>query len=283
MSASEFDPVARRYQTGLLARQLREAAGVDPVEAERRLVDLSRTFYATKLTKIEKGEVAPATEDVDAMVILYRPTVDEAQQLAELAAEGRKRARPGATPGAKARQYISLERLAAEIRMVYNEIPGVFHNRAYAHSVLSASPLVAASRVNALADERAERGTRILRPEGPRVWAVIGEDGLDRCSTGPVVLLSELEHLREAALLPNVKLRVILRSAGNVAGLGVPFTQLHMPDGASFAFVANAARSDYVKAAEPFEAVFRDAWERAESEERSIAILDARIADLRQR
>lgn len=211
---------------------------------------------------------------------LYQSTVEKAQEIKDLATEARKRARPGKTAGARARQYISLERLAVEIRMVYNEIPGLLQTAEYAREALSASPLVAASNVTGLADERAERGRSIIKPDGPRVWIALGEDGLDRSSGGADVLLRQLEHLREIARMPNVSFRVVPKSAGNVAGLSAPFTLLHTQDGKSFAFVATAVRGDYVKAADPFTAIFQNAWERAVPEVESAAILGVRITDL---
>ena len=275
-----FDPVISRLQCGELARQLRLGSGMGPGEAEGLLRALTTSFYATKLTKIENGVIAPTSADVQAMIGIYLPTVEQAEQLRALAREARQRARPGATPSARARQYLSLERLAVEIRMVYNEIPGLLQTHEYAYALLSASPLVEASRVAALADERAERGHRIIHPGGPRVWVAIGEDGLTRSSGGPAVLRRQLEHLHRIAQMPNATFRVVTREAGNVAALALPFTLLHTAEGRSIALVANVTRSDYVKATDPYLNTFQNAWERAAPEEESAAILEARIAEL---
>ncbi|MEV0679433.1 DUF5753 domain-containing protein [Actinosynnema sp. NPDC050436] len=275
------DPLISRLRCGELARQLRRAARLEPGRAESLLRDLRPGFYATKLSKIENGVIAPAPGDVEAMVTLYRPSAERTGAFRALAQDARRRARPGATVGARAKQYLALERLAVEIRMVYNEIPGLLQTREYAHALMTASPLVVTSKVDALAEERAERGRTVLRPDGPRVWVALGEDGLTRSSGGPATLRRQLEHLRETAHLPNVAFRVITRSAGNVAALGLPFTLLRLAGGKSIAFVANIARSDCVKSTAPFLTAFRNAWERATHEHESTAILDARIAELR--
>ncbi|GAA1353650.1 DUF5753 domain-containing protein [Saccharothrix algeriensis] len=280
MTDGRPDPVIARFQCGELARQLRVAAKLEHGEAEGLLRALTPSFYATKLTKVENGAMPPSTADVEAMIALYLPTVDQADELRALARDARRRAQPGAIPGPRSRQYLSLERLAVEIRMVYNEIPGLLQTREYARAALSASPVVAASAVDRLAEERAERSRRIIRPDGARVWITLGEEVLDRANGGPAILRRQLEHLREVAAMPNVRLRVVTRAAGAVAGLSAPFTLLHTADGKSFAFVATVVRGDYVKATEPFAAIFQNAWERATPEEESAAILDARIADL---
>ncbi|MEU4807521.1 DUF5753 domain-containing protein [Actinosynnema sp. NPDC023587] len=274
------DPVIARFQCGELARRLRLAAKLDHTEAEGLLRALTASFYSTKLTKIENGAMPPSPADVEAMVSLYLPTVEQSDDLRNLSKDARRRARPGATPNPRARQYLSLERLAAEIRMVYNEIPGLLQTREYAHAALSASPVVAASTVDGLAAERAERSHQIIRPDGARTWIVLGEEALHRASGGPDILRRQLERLHDIAVLPNVRFRVVPISAGIVAGLGAPFTLLHIAGGKSMAFVATAVRGDYVKAVEPFMAVFGNAWDESASERVSIGILEARIADL---
>ncbi len=283
MAADETDPVIARFQCGELVRQLRIAAGIEHGRAEGLLKALTPSFYATKLTKIENGAMPPSSRDVEAMIGLYLPTLEQADELRTLSRHARKRAQPGPTPSPRARQYMSLERMAVEIRMVYNEIPGLLQTREYAHAALSRSPSVAAAAVDALATERAERSRNIIRPEGARVWIVLGEEVLDRASGGPTVLRGQLEYLREIAAMPNIMFRLVPRSAGIVAGLGAPYTLLHMADGKSIAFVATVVRGDYVKAVQTFSAVFQTAWECATPENDSAAILDARIAALTDR
>ncbi|MEU5692477.1 DUF5753 domain-containing protein [Actinosynnema sp. NPDC020468] len=278
MTEDDFDPWIARLQWGEQARQFREAAGIEFGEADDLLRE--KGFYETKLSKLENGHLGPKVSDVDAMIALYRPTAEAAEQFRELASDARRRALPGPTPSARARQYLSLERHAVEIRMVYNEIPGLLQTHEYAQALLSTSPGVVASRVYALAEERAERGRRVIHPGGAEVWVAVGEDGLRRSNGGRGTLRRQLEHLGHVAAMPNVSFRVIEQSAGNVAGLAVPFTLLHTAEGKPIAFLATATRSDYVRATSPFMNTFLDAWERAATERKSATILEERIADL---
>ncbi|MBW4720898.1 DUF5753 domain-containing protein [Saccharothrix obliqua] len=236
----------------------------------------TESFYATELTKIENGVMPPSSRDVEAMIGLCLPALEQTDELRVLV----RHARRHAVPGPRARQYLSLERLAVEIRMVYNEIPGLLQTREYAHAALSTSPLVAASAVGPLAAERAERSRTVIRPDGARLWIALGEEVLERASGGPAVLRDQLRYLRKISAMPNVRFRLVPKSAGTVSALSVPFTHLHMADGKSIAFVATTLRGDYVKASELFTAVFQDAWERATPEEDSAAMLDAGIAAL---
>ncbi|MFT7840111.1 DUF5753 domain-containing protein [Saccharothrix sp. BKS2] len=279
MTEPEFDPVIARLLCGELTRQLREVAQIDPGTAERRLRELSSNFYATKLPKIESGVIGPSETDVRAMISLYDVTVERAEQLKALARDARRRAKPGKAAGARDHLYLSLERHASEIRMAYNEIPGLAQTQEYAYAALSASPTVASSTVPALAAERAARGRSIIRPGGPRVWMVLGEDSLYRSSGGPDVLVRQLEHLRSLTRLPNIALRIVTRDAGNVAALSAGFTLLHTAEGLSFAYVTTPLKGDYVKAEETFTAIFENAWEHAASEAASAAILNGRISD----
>ncbi|MDQ2585796.1 Scr1 family TA system antitoxin-like transcriptional regulator [Saccharothrix yanglingensis] len=58
----------------------------------------------------------------------------------------------------------------------------------FAFAALSTSPVIVASDVLGLAAERAARGRKIVRPGGPGVWVVLGEDALHRSNGGPGIL-----------------------------------------------------------------------------------------------
>ncbi|WP_367131283.1 DUF5753 domain-containing protein [Saccharothrix sp. HUAS TT1] len=224
--------------------------------------------------------IALRPQDVDWMVSRYAVTSAQADELRSLATVARRRAKPAKT-ALTSRQYVSLERRAAEIRMVYNEIPGLLQTAEYAFAALSMSPVVAAADVAGLAQERAERGRRVIRSDGPAVWVALGEDALHRSNGGADVLRRQLEHLREVARMPNVRFRVLPRSAtsGIVPALSCPFTLLHVEPGKTIAYVESLTRPDYVKATAPYVAAFDQAWNLAASERDSEAIPDHRIAD----
>ncbi|GAA3856418.1 hypothetical protein GCM10022243_22040 [Saccharothrix violaceirubra] len=217
------------------------------------------------------------------MIRTYLPTAEKADQFRTLARLSRQRSRPRKVVGARDHRYLSLERYASEIRMVYNEIPGLAQTEEYARAALLGSPTIVASTVQAVAAERAERGRNVLHANGPRVWIVLGEDALDRSSGGPEVLRRPLEHLRTLAALPNITLRVITRAAGNVAGLSAGFTLPHTDVGLAFAYITEPLKGDYVRAEDDHMTIFENSWACAASEKDSAAILEARISDRHDR
>lgn len=276
------DSFEARLEFAKLARRLREAAGLKPGQAEAELIE-AVGGYASVLSKIETAQVAPKNAQVTWMLARYRPSPDEAGRLVELADRAAMRAQPVAA-GVQSREYLARERRASTMWMVYNEIPGSLQTYEFAFATLSKSPLVDSADVEALARDRAERGERIFRPDGPEVWIVLGEAGLDRMDGGPDVAVRQIERLLAIAGMERVRFRVIPSSAGAVTGLSNPFTLLHTEPDEWLAFVGHIARNDYIKKdVSRFRLVFDDAWDAAVSELQSRAILEARIADLRQR
>lgn len=68
-----------------------------------------------------------------------------------------------------------------------------------------------------------------------------------------------------------------------MTGLSNPFTLLHAEPDEWLAYVGHFARNDYVKKdISRFRLVFDNAWEAGVPAEQSLAILEARIADLDQ-
>ncbi|MEV0676734.1 helix-turn-helix transcriptional regulator [Actinosynnema sp. NPDC050436] len=275
----EFDPVIARLRFGELARRFREAARVELMAADRAMGG-----YPGKLSKIENGTIGPRPDDVEWMIGNYRLPSLRADEFRALATVARRRSTPAKNVGSS-RQYVSLERRASEIRMAYNEIPGLLQTAEYARHALATSPVVAASDVEGLAEERANRGRRVIRQGGPQVWIVLGEDALHRANGGPDVLRPQLEHLREVARLPNVHLRLHLvsDSSGIVTALSNPFTMLRLDQGKVIVYVGSLTRPDYIKVADPYVAAFEQAWQTAASTQRSSEILGARIAELAHR
>lgn len=279
--AEQLDPVEARLKFGTLARELRQAVGLEPGEAEAELIR-AVGGYGSVLSKIETGKIAPKAAHVAWMVERYRPDESARTRLAELGDVARRRARP-VKVGVQSREYLARERRATEIWMVYNEIPGLLQRQDFAYATLSKSPLIDPQDVAGLAEERAERGRRIIRPDGPSVWIVLGEEALDRVDGGPDVVAREFEHLLAVSRMPNVRFRLLPRSAGSTTGLSNPFTLLHTEPNEWLAFVGHIMRNDYIKAVDRFRRVFDQAWDAAASEEATRTILKSRITDLIKR
>jgi hypothetical protein len=271
---SDADPVIQRLQFGERARQHREVAGIEFAEADARLGG-----YTGKLSKIENGVIAAKPPDVELMIKLYGLAPQEADELQQLGKEARRRSAPKSVSG-KSRQYVSLERSAAEIRMVYNEVPGLLQTADYAYAALSQSPMVPGGDAHAQAEARALRGTQIVQPDGPRIWIVLGIEALHREVGGPAVLCDQLRRLREIADMPNVSLRIIPWEAGVSPALSCPFTLLYVKPARTIAYVESLTRPDYIKATGSYLAAFEHATRIAADEDDARVILDSRISDL---
>jgi hypothetical protein len=276
------DSFEARLEFAKLARRLRTDAGLRPGQAEGEMIE-AVGGYSSQLSKIETAQVAPKTAHVTWMLARYQPSPEDAGRLVELADLAAPRAQP-VVAGMQSREYLARERRATQLWMIYNEIPGSLQTYEFAFATLSKSPLVDDADVDALARDRADRGERIFRSDGPEVWVVLGEAALDRMDGGPDVCAREVERLVAVSELPRVHLRVIPSSVGSVTGLSNPFTLLHAEPDEWLAFVGHIARNDYIKKdVGRFRLVFEDAWDAAVSEVQSRAILEVRIADLRRR
>lgn len=276
MAEETDDPVIRRMQFGERARQLREAAHISFSDAEQTL-----GAYDGQLSKIEHGRIAAKSDYVETMIREYGLTGAVADEFRELGVASRRRSAPKGV-GARSRQYISLERAATEVRMVYNEIPGMVQTEDFAYAALSQSPMIAAADVSTSATGRARRSEAMFRDGGPRVWMVLGADALYREVGGPRVLRNQILRLREVADMENVSVRVVTWEAGACPALSCPFTLLYV-DSRTIAYVESLTSPDYIRATDPYLAAFEHAFRVAENEDNSRVILDTRVSDLNKR
>ena len=274
MVEDDNDPVIQRLQFGERARQHREAAGIEFAVAEKRIGG-----YAGKLSKIETGAIGPKPADVEVMIQMYGLASGDADELRQLGKDARRRSVPRAL-GGKYRQYVSLERLATDIQMVYPEVPGLLQTQRFAYALLSHSPTIPGGEAMTQAQERAARGAEIVRPGGPNIWIVLGEEALHWEIGGRQVLRDQLVRLREIADLDNVSLRIVPWSAGACAALASPFTLLYVPPARTIAYVETLTRADYIKATGPYMSAFETAQRISETEDASRAIIDSRLSDL---
>lgn len=274
MAHDDTDPVIQRLIFGELARQYREELRIDSADAARELGG-----YNAKLSKIEGGLIAADRTFVEAMIELYELDGIEADQLRDLAMSARRRATPSRVPG-NSRRYVALERVASEIRMVYNEIPGLLQTPDFARAALLRSPAIPGAEALGHAEARTQRGDQVLRQEGTQLWFVLGIEALYREVGGRDVMRRQLERVAEIAGMDNVRLRVLPWSAGSVPALSCPFTLLYIKPARSIAYVASLTRPEYIKATDLYRLAFDQAWDLATHEGDSAAILKEKIAEL---
>ncbi|WP_084792007.1 helix-turn-helix domain-containing protein [Actinopolyspora mortivallis] len=268
-------PIVQRLILGERLRTLRESSGIALDDANAYL-----GWYRGKLSKIENGTLGLTDRELSTLLSYYRVPGPEAAQVKQLGTEARRKAAPERVND-WAKQYIPLERAASEIRLVYNEIPGLLQTKASARAQLIRSPVVLAADVDDMAAAREERGNRLYGDKAPRVWAVLGEEALLRRVGAPHEMRAQLERLREMALLSTMSLRVMPLTHGPYAGLSCPFTLLWIERArTTIAYVETLTGADYVKSTKAYSLAFDQAHEDALSEEETLILLDQYIADL---
>ncbi|MGW4488885.1 helix-turn-helix domain-containing protein [Amycolatopsis sp. NPDC004368] len=264
-------PIVQRLILGERLRVRREASGNGLDEANDRL-----GWYRGKLSKIENGTLGLTEKELAVLLALYGVTGPDAAQIVQLGVDARRRAAPERVSD-WAKQYVSLERAASEIRMVYSTIPGLLHVKAYAKSELSRSPVVVATNIETMAAARQERGDRLFRPNAPQVSVVLGEEALWRI--GPAERPEQLARLRKVSDLPNVTIRIVPVTAGPQAALSCPFTLLWIEKAnATIAYVETLTGADYVKSTGAYSLAFEKAEESALTEDETRSLLDRVIS-----
>jgi transcriptional regulator with XRE-family HTH domain len=221
----------RRMLVGALLRRLRTEAGISREEAGEAI-----RASEWKIHRLENGQVGFKDRDVGDLLRLYGVTdPDDIAGFLEFAREANEPGwwqRYGDLLPQWFKAYVDLESAATLIRTYEGQlVPGLLQTEDYMRAVigganLDESPEEAERRV-AL---RIARQTLLIRPDGPRLWAVIDEAALRRPVGGPEVLRGQLERLLEASKLPNVTLQILPFAAGAHPAMGSSFSILRFPD-----------------------------------------------------
>jgi transcriptional regulator with XRE-family HTH domain len=213
-------PVVQRIMLGSELRTLREAAKISTDDAAATL-----GWYRAKVSKVETGTVRLTAAELSSLLTLYKTDDATSERVQRLGEEARRKTTPARVPD-WAKQYVSLEASATEIKLFFGDfIPGMLQTRDYARALLSTSVIVPPADVEQMAASREHRAER-LRGGTPLLWVVLGEEALRRTVGGRQVQRGQLLRLRELAELPNVTVQVMPLSGGAHAALGMSFVLL---------------------------------------------------------
>ncbi|GAA1606318.1 helix-turn-helix domain-containing protein [Catellatospora bangladeshensis] len=248
-------PIVRRQRLGVELRRLREVAGLTGEQVVERVGWAAKS----KLSRLENGRSRPDLADVLDLLDLYRVRGRDREQLVAIARDaGNTRAWLRAYPVMTQRQrgYAELEAGSARIREYgLGVVPGLLQTPDYARvRILSSWSLsagvsapVPAQRpaIGPVAEPPApqepetEVAARLARqailtraPDPPRYEAILDEQALTGRGAPDEVRDAQLVHLADLALLPNVTIRVLPRTA-TVGRHFVPYTGFsiyHFPD-----------------------------------------------------
>jgi transcriptional regulator with XRE-family HTH domain len=221
----------RRMLVGAQLRRLRTEAGVSREEAGEAI-----RASQWKIHRLENGQVGFKDRDVGDLLRLYGVTdPEDIAGFLEFAGEANEPGwwqRYGDLLPRWFKAYVDLESAATLIRTYEGQlVPGLLQTEDYMRAVigganLDESPEEAERRV-AL---RMARQTLLIRPDGPRLWAVIDEAALRRPVGSPEVMRGQLERLIDATKLANVVLQILPFGAGAHPGMVGAFSILRFAD-----------------------------------------------------
>ena len=220
----------RRLQLGAHLRALRRAKGLTRDEAGYRI-----RGSESKISRMELGRVGFKERDVTDLLKLYG--VDDPAEHQRVLALVREANAPswwhayGDVLDSWFQNYLDLEQAAELIRTYEVQfVPGLLQTDAYARAVISLGHDTAGpGEIDRRAALRMARKQVLLRPDAPRLWAVLDEAVLRRPIGGWAVLREQIESLLEACESPNVRLQVMPFDSGGHAAAGGAFSILRFP------------------------------------------------------
>lgn len=234
-------PTVRGQELGEELRALRDAADCSLTVAGRR-IDAS----ASKICRIESGQVTATPEDVAALLAVYGVTGPQRRELLELAREAEKR-------GWWQRHLLDYQtcrntlfnqeaKASTIINFELALIPGMLQTRAYTRSLMHGlSEDEAEYRVRI----RQERQSLLQAPNPPDFLGLVDELALHRRLGGQEVFQHQLMHLLRATERPNTTLLVIPNDGRSHCGLGGGFLLLRKDGRDSVACTDDLVSSHY--------------------------------------
>lgn len=215
-------PTIRRRELGARLRALRIGQGITVEQVSDRLM-----CTPSKVSRMETGHRGVSRRDIHDLIEFYG--VDdpgERERLVDLAEEGKA---PGWwQPYDLDPQYATFVGLESEAVSISDYgagvIPGLLQTSDYTRALHEAYvPRLSRGEIAQRVEVRMRRQQVLQRKNPPLFAAIMDEAELHRVVGGPAVMRAQLQHLVEAASLPNVRIRVVPFSAGAHAALDSTF------------------------------------------------------------
>jgi transcriptional regulator with XRE-family HTH domain len=282
MPAGQRPLVRRRLRLEL--RQEREQAGKSQAEVARKM-----DWSLSKIIRLEAGQVGVSTNDLKALLDLYR--VDDQERrtfLIELARSARQQSAWWAAyrdlvPSADYLDYLGYETDATILRAYYAAVfPALLQTEEYAREIIrfGGPEKLDDVKIERLVELRMARKQHVLdRETSPELHTLIDEAVLRRVVGGGEVMNDQLTSIAEVAALDSVTVQVIPFSAGAQPGLGGAFQIIYFADQSDAPVLQfDAAPRNVVLRDDPeqlssYEVAFEDLRGLALSEEDSIALI----------
>ncbi|THA72719.1 XRE family transcriptional regulator [Streptomyces sp. A0958] len=220
-----------RRQLGRNLRELRNRARLTVRAAAAKL-----EWSEAKMWRIETGQTALRSLDVQAMCLVYGAPADLTQALMGLAKETKARGwwhAYGDLIPEGFDVYVGLEEAASTLSMYESDIvPGLLQTEGYAREIIRTHIRdIGEADLGGRVRLRIERQTLLTRFTDPPVFrAVLGEAVLRRPVGGRDVMAQQLAHLIYVSERTNISIRVVPFAAGMHAGVVTgPFVILRFP------------------------------------------------------
>ncbi len=225
--------MVRRKRLAAELRRLREAAHLTCEEVAARL-DCS----ASKISRIETGQVLVSPRDVRDLLRIYAVAADEQDRLIQLARESRQKGwwqSYGDIVEPHLSTYLGMESEAADIKQyAVARIPVLLQTEDYARAVITAGR-AGPGRYPGPADRMVEmimERQEIAATSPPTMSVVLDEAALRRKIGGRELMRRQITHLLELASAKSTFLQFISFSSGAYVALDLPFVILGFPNAA---------------------------------------------------
>jgi transcriptional regulator with XRE-family HTH domain len=208
---ANISPEVRRRRLAAELRRLRGSAGLKVDQVARQL-----GWSPSKVSRYELARTGLKPLDVRAMLVFYRVDEKRQSELLALAEEATERGWWEEFSDVLSEEHISLIGLEDEATTQYvwhlDVIPGLLQTEDYARAVntkgYSLAP-VPPSQIERSIRVRMKRQELLTRDHPLELVAVLDEAVLRRQIGARSVMRQQLDHLIEAARLPNVSLRIL--------------------------------------------------------------------------
>ena len=189
----------------------------------------------SKVIRIEAGSVGISTNDLKALLILYKMVDGEqTDDLVALARAGRERSWQSAYRDVVSPRMLQLIEYEAAALIIRNfqplVVPGLLQTEEYAKAVLGQfAGTATAARIDAQVDFRMRRQELLDRADMPLLFFILDEAATRRLVGGPAVMRRQVRKLIELAGRPNITVEIVPFSAGVHPGLLGPFVIYEFP------------------------------------------------------
>jgi transcriptional regulator with XRE-family HTH domain len=279
-------PTVGRRRLRFALRRAREAA-----DLTQEQVATAMDWSLSKLIRIEAGQVSISTNDLKALITLYRlDDPKETSGLLELARVSRQRPwwsgyKDILSPQFSA--YIGLEAEASLIRYFHTLLaPGLLQTAAYMQAIVKATAPSdpSSDELDAIVQLRLTRQSEVLgRSDAPEILAVLDEAVVRRQVGSPQTMRDQLLHLVECAERPNLTIKILPFSVGAYPVMSGPFVILEFPteEDSPAILLENNFSGDVLKGpddVELYKRAFDKIWDLALSARESLQLLH-KVAD----